>query len=155
VRLTAVQNGTLVWIGSSRGRRSGLVYEPDMNEEIVVFATANGKAWLASMPREQALRTAIEAGLGQKELGTAKAIKTIEALARELDLTSQRGYGLAHAEAEDGVGAMAVPIRVRGAVVGTMSVAAPLTRLSEHRIAEIVPILSAAADNMAIAWEAG
>jgi len=154
VRLTMVQNGTLVWIGSSRGRRSGLVYEPDMNERIIPFATANGKAWLASMPREQALRITIEAGLGHKEIGTAKAIKTIEALAKELDLTSRRGYGLAREEAEDGVGAMAVPIRVGDTVVGTMSVAAPLTRLSEQRIAEVLPLLRAAADNISIAWEA-
>jgi DNA-binding IclR family transcriptional regulator len=154
VRLTTVQNGTLVWIGSSRGRRSGLVYEPDMNEKIIPFATANGKAWLAGMPREQALRIAIEADLGHAEIGTAKAIGTIEALAKELDMTSRRGYGLAHEEAEAGVGAMAVAIRVRGTIVGTMSVAAPLTRFSEERIAEVLPLLRAAADNMSIAWDA-
>ena len=54
VRLTAARNHELVWIGSARGRRSGLVYEADMSERIVPFATANGKAWLASLPREEA-----------------------------------------------------------------------------------------------------
>jgi DNA-binding IclR family transcriptional regulator len=69
-------------------------------------------------------------------------------------MTSRRGYGLAHEEAEAGVGAMAVAIRVRGTIVGTMSVAAPLTRFSEERIAEVLPLLRAAADNMSIAWDA-
>jgi DNA-binding IclR family transcriptional regulator len=49
---------------------------------------------------------------------------------------------------------MAVAIRVRGTIVGTMSVAAPLTRFSEERIAEVLPLLRAAADNMSIAWDA-
>jgi hypothetical protein len=48
---------------------------------------------------------------------------------------------------------VAVAIRARGKIVGTMSVAAPLTRLPESRIAEILPMLRAAADNTAIAWE--
>ncbi|MBN9076150.1 MAG: IclR family transcriptional regulator [Rhizobiales bacterium 65-79] len=153
VRLTSVQNGSLVWIGSSRGRRSGLVYEADMSEKIIPFATANGKAWLASMPREEALRIALDAGLGREGIGTGRTITTIEALSQELDLTAKRAYGLAQQEAEDGVGAVAVAIEVRGKIVGTMSVAAPLTRLPEARVAEILPMLRAAADNMAIAWE--
>ncbi|MGN6769470.1 MAG: IclR family transcriptional regulator [Rhizobiaceae bacterium] len=153
VRLTAARNHELVWIGSARGRRSGLVYEADMSERIVPFATANGKAWLASLPREEALRIALEAGLGRPGVGAVRAITTIEALGRELDLTAKRGFGVARAEAEDGVGAIAVAIRVRNDVVGTMSVAAPLARLPEERLEELLPLLRRAADNMAIAWE--
>jgi DNA-binding IclR family transcriptional regulator len=153
VRLTSVQNRSLVWIGSSRGRRSGLVYEADMSEKIIPFATANGKVWLASMPREEALRIALDAGLGREGIGTGKTITTIEALSHELDLTAKRAYGLAQQEAEDGVGAVAVAISAGGKIVGTMSVAAPLTRLPDARVAEILPMLRAAADNMAIAWE--
>jgi hypothetical protein len=82
------------------------------------------------------LRIALDAGLGREGVGTAK-----------------RAYDLAQQEAEDGVGTLAVAIRARGKVVGTMSVAAPLTRLPEVRIAEILPMLCAAADNMAIAWK--
>lgn len=150
VRLTAVQNGMLVWIGSARGRRSGLVYEADMSEKIVPFATANGKAWLASLPREQAIRIAIEAGLGRDGVGSPKAIRTIEALGVELDATAARGWGFAREEAEDGVGAIAVPIRVHGTVVGTMSVAAPLMRLPEARLREILPLLRRAADRKSV-----
>ncbi|MCW0982274.1 IclR family transcriptional regulator [Agrobacterium sp. BT-220-3] len=152
VRLTAVQNNTLVWVGSARGRRSGLVFEPDMSAGIVPYATANGKIWLASLERERALRIALEAGLGQPGQQAANAINTIEALSRELDAVARLGYGRAVGEAEEGVGAIAVAIRQGKEVVGTMSVAAPLTRLTDERVAAILPLLMRSASDMEIAW---
>jgi DNA-binding IclR family transcriptional regulator len=50
------------------------------------------------------------------------------------------------------VGAIAVAIRQGKDVVGTMSVAAPLTRLTDERVAEILPLLVRAASDMEIAW---
>jgi DNA-binding IclR family transcriptional regulator len=152
VRLTAVQNNSLVWIGSARGRRSGLVFEPDMSAAISPFATANGKIWLASLEREHALRIALEAGLGQAGQSSA-SIRSIDALTKALDETKGQGYGRARGEAEEGVGAIAVAIKQGDAVVGTMSVAAPLTRLTDDKVAEIVPLLHRAASNMSIAWQ--
>jgi DNA-binding IclR family transcriptional regulator len=93
------------------------------------------------------LRVALAAGLGLEGIGKSSTVTTIEALGRELDLTATRGRGLAQQEAEDGA------IEADGKIVGTMSVAAPLTRLPDARIAEILPMLRAAADNMAIARE--
>lgn len=155
VRLTAVQNGSLVWVGSARGRRVGLVYEPDMNERIIPYATANGKVWLAQMPREQALKVALDAGLGSSGGGGGpRRISQVRALEAELDLTAERGYGLAREEAEAGVGAVAVPVMVDGAFVGSMSVAAPVARLDEARIEQIVPLLRRAAASMVLAWKA-
>lgn len=153
VRLTAVQNNSLVWIGSARGRRSGLVFEPDMSATILPYATANGKIWLANIERELALRIALEAGLGRPGQAAA-TIRTIDALNNELDLTASQGYGRARGEAEDGVGAIAVVVKQGARVLGTMSVAAPLTRLTDEKVAEIVPLLKHAASNMAIAWGA-
>ena len=153
VRLTTVQNNSLVWIGSARGRRSGLVFEPDMSATIVPFATANGKVWLSNLDREVALRLCLEAGLGQPGQGASVAIRSIEALNRALDEAAAQGYGRARGEAEDGVGAIAVAIKQGATVVGTMSIAAPLTRLTDERVAEFIPLLQRAADNMAIAWQ--
>ena len=65
-----------------------------------------------------------------------------------------QGYGRARGEAEDGVGAIAVVVKQGARVLGTMSVAAPLTRLTDEKVAEIVPLLKHAASNMAIAWGA-
>jgi len=100
------------------------------------------------MPR----RTAKYGLQGQPGQQAAKAINTIEALNKELDAVSRLGYGRAVGEAEEGVGAIAVAIRQGKDVVGTMSVAAPLTRLTDERVAEILPLLVRAASDMEIAW---
>ena len=152
VRLTAVRNGTLVWIASARGRRSGLVYEPDMSERIVPFATANGKVWLASLPPDDAARIALAAGLGQWREAPPNTLRSLTALAEELAETRRRGYGLAREEAEVGVGAVAVPVQRDGTLLGTMSVAAPISRLSPERIDAILPLLRRAASDMALVW---
>jgi DNA-binding IclR family transcriptional regulator len=151
VRLTAVQNDKLVWIGSARGRRSGLVYEADMTEEIVPFATANGKIWLANLPTSQAVKIALDAGLGKRRDGL-RTITTVEELLPELEHTRRRGYGLAQEEAEQSVAAVAMAIRDEHGILGTLSVAAPVNRLGPERIVAILPDLRRAAEAMALAW---
>jgi DNA-binding IclR family transcriptional regulator len=151
VRLTAVQNDKLVWIGSARGRRSGLVYEADMTEEIIPYATANGKIWLASLPTEQAVKIALDADLGKQRDGL-KTITTVPELLAEIEETRKRGYGLAQEEAEQGVAAVAVAVQDEHGAVGTMSVAAPISRLGPERIVAILPDLRRAAEAMALAW---
>ncbi len=48
-RLTIVDAERLVWIGSAQGAAPGLLYQPAMGGRIVSYATANGKAWLATL----------------------------------------------------------------------------------------------------------
>jgi DNA-binding IclR family transcriptional regulator len=151
VRLTEVRNDELVWIGSARGRRVGLVYEADMTERVVPFATANGKAWLATLPVDRAIRISLDAGLGARK-DLPRAVNSVSSLVKELEQTRRRGYGLALEEAEEGVAAIATTVTDHDGVVGTMSVAAPVSRLGKTRIAEILPELKRAADSMMLAW---
>jgi DNA-binding IclR family transcriptional regulator len=156
VRLTEVRGDRLVWVGSARGRRSGLVYEADMTEWIVPFATANGKAWLATLPVDRAIRIALNAGLGARP-DLPRAVQTVAGLVAELEATRARGYGRALEEAEEGVAAIAVTIGVGSdgdgqGVVGTMSVAAPVGRLGPDRIGALLPDLRQAAASMLLAW---
>ena len=153
VRLTEVRNDDLVWVGSARGRRSGLVYEADMTERLVPFATANGKAWLATLPVDRAIHVALNAGLGARP-DLPRAVQTVASLLEELEATRVRGYGRALEEAEEGVAAIAVTIGDQRGVVGTMSVAAPIGRLGPARIGEILPELKQAAKSMMLAWHA-
>lgn len=154
VRLTAVQNDRLVWVGSARGRRSGLVYEPDMSERVLPFATANGKCWLASLDPDRAVRLALDAGLGT-ERPTPNTLTMVPALLAELERTRARGWGLANEEAEVGVAAVAVPVWRGDAVVATMSVAAPIVRMDPARIEQVASLLKDAAGQMAVALETG
>jgi DNA-binding IclR family transcriptional regulator len=151
VRLTELRNEELVWIGSARGRRSGLVYEADMTERIVPFATANGKVWLATLPPERAIRIARDAGLGTLT-GLPNTVRDISGLLGELEATRRRGYGLALEEAEEGVAAIAVGIGDAKGLVATMSVAAPIGRLGPDKINQLVPVIKLAAQSMMLIW---
>jgi DNA-binding IclR family transcriptional regulator len=158
VRLTVVQGQALHWFASSQGAPSGLMYQPSLSGRPRLHATANGKAWLASMSDEAAVRLALHAGLGRSaasgEPAGPREIRTVDALLRELARTRQRGYGLSVEEAESGVKAIAVVVRAHETrhVVGTMSIAGPLLRLGAQRDAELQALLSQAAATLGMVW---
>lgn len=157
-RLTVVDQAQLVWIGSAQGAPAGLLYQPSMGGRIVSFATANGKAWLATLSDEEAGAIALGDGLGLKPNPVGpKAITTLDALFRDLAEVRGLGYAIADQEAEPGVAAVAVAIRDRntGRTLGTTSVAGPIVRLSAERRAEIADILGAAALELAQVWPLG
>lgn len=127
-----------------------------MDQPINLYTTANGKAWLASMPDEQAVEIAIRDGLG-KDQGTGKgprAINTVERLLSDLAATRARGYGLVVEEAEAGVWAIAVPVRLipSGIVVGTMSIAGPVLRMHPDRYEDLHALLEDAANKLGTVW---
>ena len=155
VRLTVVNQEQLVWIGSAQGAPAGLLYQPSMGGRIVAFATANGKAWLATLSDEEACAIALGEGLGRKPANVGpKAIATIDALRRELAAVRKQGYAIADEEAEPGVAAIAVAIRdpQTGATLGTTSVAGPIVRLPPERRPTLVALLTGAAQELARIW---
>jgi DNA-binding IclR family transcriptional regulator len=156
-RLTIVDGERLVWIGSVQGAMSGLMYQPAMGGRIVSFATANGKAWLATLDDEAAACIVAAEGLGTKsppkDLGP-KALRTVPALLRNLAVVRARGYAISDEEAEPGVAAIAVAVREpsSGRTLGTASIAGPMVRLPPQRHGQIVKALNAAALELARAW---
>lgn len=149
VRLTVATNTGLEWFASAQGARSGLVYQPAMGGDVVLHATANGKAHLATMPDAQALRLARQGGLGHRR-PTPRSIATAAALKAELAATRARGYAIALEEAEPGITSIAVSIRhPEGASVGTVSVGGPTFRIAPGRHGELAASLQAAANALA------
>lgn len=154
VRLTVAQGHELSWLAYSQGAAPGLMYRPAMTGRINVYATANGKAWLATMGNEDAVRIALRAGLGKKGRSGARAIGTVDALLADLDTIRARGYGTAIEEAESGVTAVAVAIRSHSTarVVGTTSIAGPMQRVTSARFEEFHRLLRRAADQLGAIW---
>lgn len=157
VRLTVVNEGTLAWLASSQGAAPGLMYSPSMDKPIILHATANGKAWLATMSNDEAVECALRGGLGKAAASgacTPKAITSVEQLIPELERTRQRGYGLVVEEAEPGVVALAVPVRLLtdGAVVGTMSIAGPVMRVQSERYDAFCALLQEASAKLGAVW---
>ena len=141
VRLTIADRGGLSWLASAQGAPSGLMYQPEMSGSLVLHATANGKAFLASHDDATALRLAGDA-LGTIR-PTANSIATPAALTRELARVRSTGYAIADEEAEPGVVAVAVAIRPSaGPATGTLSVAGPKVRLPAARFAALAASLA-------------
>ena len=65
-RLAVVDGGGLTWIARAQGSTQGLRYEPPMGGEVVLHATATGKAWLATLPEDEALRLVFARGFPRR-----------------------------------------------------------------------------------------
>lgn len=155
VRLTVVDHDQLVWIGSAQGAPAGLLYQPPMGGRIVAHATANGKAWLATLSDEEACRIALGEGLGRTPAQVGpNALTTLDDFRADLTLVRARGFAVANEEAEAGVAAVAVAVRDphSGVALGSTSVAGPVVRLPATRRGEIAKLLSVAALELARVW---
>jgi DNA-binding IclR family transcriptional regulator len=154
-RVTVVGKNQLSWICSAQGAPPGLRYDPSMGAPIVSYATANGKAWLATLSDTEAAAIARADGLGKRRDGLGpRALTSEDALLAELKSVRRRGYAVADEEAEPGIKAIAVAILNPGskAAIGTVSVAGPKTRMTADRHAAVVAALRRTAVELSLAW---
>ncbi len=155
-RIAVLEGDDLVWVARAQGATQGLRYDPPMGLDVVLHATATGKAWLATLPENEALRIVCARGFETPPGFGKRAVRTVDDLRLHLDATRLRGYGLAVEEGEPGTVAIATVFHAHaetGApVAGTVSVAGPLTRLDERRMAELVPLLARAAAELTEVW---
>ncbi|MDK1389801.1 IclR family transcriptional regulator [Sinorhizobium sp. 8-89] len=155
-RLAILEGQDLVWVARAQGAAHGLKYDPDMGQEIILHATANGKAWLATLPEEQAISIAYSRGFGGgRKLGPNSA-RNIDALRVRLAETRRQGFATSVEEAEAGTAAIAVPFRASAdssaGVAGTISVAGPLVRITPDRWEELASALHRAAAELSEIW---
>ena len=151
VRLAIVDDEHLTWVARAQGASSGLRYDPDMGMDAMLFCTASGHAWLASLPEGEALHVVAKQGYGDPKEHGPNAPKDSAGLLEKLRATRERGYAVVVDSGAVGTAALAAPI-VRptdGVVVGTVSIAGPSARLNEQRIAALAPPLLQAAAELA------
>jgi DNA-binding IclR family transcriptional regulator len=155
-RLAIVEGDDLVWVARAQGATTGLRYDPDMGRTIILHATATGKAWLSTLPENEALRVVFARGFETHSQMGPNVVGDIDELRSHLAETRRRGYALAVEEGEIGTCAMAVPFRSGNqpdaAVAGTLSVAGPIGRIGPDRYPEIAAALQAAALEMQDIW---
>ena len=153
-RLALVKGDTLIWIAKAQGALSGLRYDPDMGQPVVLHATSTGKAWLATLDEAQAVALVKARGFVVPARFGRPIVRDEASLRAELKLTRERGYGTSIEEGEPGtcaVGCAIVDPQSKRAI-GTVSVAGPVARLTSARIAEIAPDLKATAAEIADLW---
>jgi IclR family transcriptional regulator, acetate operon repressor len=153
VRLAIVSGDGLTWVAQAQGARTGLIYQPQMTARVTLHVTSTGKAWLATLPRDEAVKIILKAGLGNPERYGPNAVRSLEALIGQISLTQERGYGYVCEEAEIGIASVAAAIRPGGGeAVGTVSIAGPIFRVKEGRIPEMARLVQAAASDLATVW---
>lgn len=109
-----------------------------------LHATSSGKILLAFMPAEARRGLLKEAGLARY---TEHTITSVDDLDRQLTTVARDGYVVSIEELEDGLTAVAAPIRDHtGTVVAALSVSGPVYRLTAQCARDIAPaVVSAAA----------
>jgi IclR family transcriptional regulator, acetate operon repressor len=155
-RLAIVENERMVWVAKAQGARHGLRYDPDTGLNVVLHATAVGKAWLATLPEKEALRIVAATRFETPSHFGPNAIRTLEPFRAVLQEARARGYGTAIEEGEAGTAAVAVVFRASAdpdaAIAGTLSLAGPLGRFPASRRAAFARLLTAAAKELAAVW---
>ncbi len=155
-RLAILEDQDLVWVARAQGATTGLRYDPDMGQEIVLHATANGKAWLSTLPEERALEIVYSRGFTAKRKLGPNSARSIDELRVRLNETRERGFATSVEEGEAGTAAVAVPFRTssdaEAPVAGTISVAGPLMRITEDRWPDLVRSLKKAAEELSDIW---
>lgn len=154
VRLAIVEGEGMVWVAKAQGARFGLKYDPDTGYEVVLHATATGKAWLSTLDETEAIRIVSATKFKTPARFGPNAIRTAKEFRRALAETRARGYGVAIEEGEPGTAAVAVPVRVgpHALTVATVSAAGPVTRFTAERQRTLARELAAAAAEMAAIW---
>ncbi|WP_105439379.1 IclR family transcriptional regulator [Neorhizobium sp. T25_13] len=151
-RIAILDRDGLTWISHSQGMRSGLIYQPELVAKVPLHTTANGKAWLATLDREEALARAVASGLGRTDLGGPRVITSKQTFSAALDETEERGWATAIEEAEPGVAAVAAVIRVGGQVVGTVSIAGAIHHFSALVLPQLAEQVKATAEELSQLW---
>ena len=145
-----------MWIAHAQGATGGLVYQPaETTGTVPLYATASGKAWLATLrPNDAVQCVAKHGGFSEADRYGPNVIRSIDVLLKELRATARRGYGLAFNEAEPGVTAIAAAIRSGsdGATVGTVSIAGPTARMTESRLRTLARLVTQCASDLSSSW---
>jgi DNA-binding IclR family transcriptional regulator len=159
LRRLAEQTGELVlfsvldrdvprWVLAATGLRRRLQVEPMTSMEL--HSTATGKAWLATLPEDEALRR-LEGGMRAL---TAHTITDPDSMIAELRNIRATGISYSNQENEVGIASVATGIRPdpSGPYVGFVSITAPLVRASPEDFERYRQLVQDAAQRLGDRW---
>ena len=121
-----------------------------VGQHIPLHATSNGKVLLSELSRSE-----VDAVLGELTAYTPATITDREAFLTELATVRSQGYAVAADELDVGLTALAAPIHnAHGEVIASVSVSGPSFRIDAARLAELVPLVTGAGDEIsaALGW---
>ncbi|MFM9373365.1 IclR family transcriptional regulator [Streptomyces sp. Da 82-17] len=127
---------------------SGITAQNWVGRQTPLHSTANGKVLLAYLPAEERAALLAEAGLPRTTPHTLTSEADLEKALAEV---RAQGYALALEEYEEGLNAIAAPIRsATGETVAALTASGPAYRFTEPHLHEIAPALTAGADEITL-----
>lgn len=147
IRLAIDDGGQLTWVAKAQGARFGLRYDPDMGMVARLSCSATGFAWLANFSDERALELVSKQGFGATSDYGPAAPQSPEELLRQVHQARIQGYAIASQTFSSWMAAIATTLvhPLSGKPLGVLSLAGPMSRLSEQRLQECAPLLMEAA----------
>lgn len=143
VNVVVLSGGAALYIDQIAGPTTMSSYNW-VGQHIPLHATSNGKILLSELSSEE-----VDGILGELTAYTPRTITERARLAEELTAARERGYAVAADELDLGLTAVAAPIHnAHGEVAASLSVSGPTFRFSAERLAEITPLVRAAADEI-------
>ncbi|MER5493176.1 IclR family transcriptional regulator [Streptomyces sp. NPDC002454] len=112
-----------------------------------LFSGATGRVLLSMLTPERARQLVAEHARGEADVEV-----DVEAAVARIDAARQRGYAISRAEWIAGGCGVAVPLGVQGSVVAALSIYGPEARMTDERMAELVPVLRTAAAEITVRW---
>lgn len=158
VRLAVVEKEgstpRLTWVLTFLPPRQVLQIDPNYSLGIGLHTHAAGKAWLATLPFDQALRLVKAQGF---KAHTPHSITSVQTLRKELERTAAQGYSLSFEEHALGVSAVGAPVMACGldgtrACAGAVTVAAPSARRVRGQFLAWAPAVQRAAARLGELW---
>jgi DNA-binding IclR family transcriptional regulator len=152
IRLAVVEGDSLRWIAKAQGSFSRLIVDPAAGADVVLHATATGKAWLSTLHETRVRSILARRGLPPQTVRTETDMATLLA---ELADARRNGYATVVEEMDPGINAIAAPILTAAdgrSAVGTVSLAGPAVRLSPDVLHSFAGLLVQTARELASHW---
>lgn len=139
VNLWVRRNLTRVLVCQAQGRQS-LQNVARLGDQLPMDAGASSKVLLSAMPDDLIREVAATSNRGPGSLETLRSWITE---------TRERGWASSHGEREEGLSAVAVPVRsVKGVIVAALTLSGPTSRFTPDRIELFVGRLKACAEEI-------
>lgn len=152
VRVAIASEHRLRFVAQAQGASSSLIVHSPLRAELALHATASGKAYLATLPTDEADQLIKERGL---EGFTPRTITSKSELGKDLRSVRKRGFAVVEEEMELGVCSAAAAITPgpdAERAVGTVSIAGPSVRFTRQRIDEVSETLIKTARRLSQQW---
>lgn len=150
-RLSIPDQDSLVWVAKSQGARGGLRYDPDAGREVKLARTSSGLAWLSTMSDDDAASLLSAQGFDDMGRFGPDGPSDLESALKLVHAVRARGYAYTASTYELGISVVAMPVAHPGqSAVAVLSIAGPSVRLTEVLVAQLIPELARARDELMI-----